>query len=86
MKNIALIILLFLSLNSYCQLKLVNKDLIKKDSAVLYIGIMNHLYIVGQQDISKYNITTTGSEIRIDNNIILLSPSKPGFEEYPDLD
>lgn len=80
MKQLIVCSLLFFHFSGICQLKLYNESLTSKDSAVVYIGITNHLKIDGQQDLSKFKFTSTNSEITIDNNSISLQSGRRGLD------
>ncbi len=80
MKQFIVCSLLFFHFSGICQLKLFNESLTSKDSAVVYIGITNHLKIDGQQDLSKFKFTSTNSEISIVGNYISLQSDRRGVD------
>ncbi len=80
MKQLILFSLIFLHFTGICQLKLYNVNLTCKDSAVVYIGITNHLKIDGQQDLRKFKVTSTNSEISIVDNNISLRTDRIGMD------
>ena len=80
MKQLILFSLIFFHITGICQLKLYNVNLNSKDSAVVYIGITNHLKIDGQQDLSKFKATSTNAEIAIIDNYISLRTDRRGVD------
>ena len=75
MKFSLALILCFFALPSFGQLKVINKDLIKPDSNLLYYSVQNHLAIVGLIELKEIKIvSSSNSEISIDNKEIIIRP------------
>lgn len=81
MKTLFITILLFYSFPSFAQIKVLNKDLVKPDTNILYRYTYNHLVLTGIADLKNISIVSSNrSAITKENNEIVVRPMKAGFD------